>query len=448
MSSRGKKLKAKQRIKLTKLFFKTVICTLLVCGVLMGVLVGCYNKYIKVEGTTNSSGIGSTDKNNTNDKNDKNDKEKDINKNVAVFGVDEEGYRTDVIFVVNFDSKTNEINVVSVPRDTKVEWSSEQQERLQELGKGTRSVSKINEMTSYAGMENIRDFTIDHLETMFSIKIDNYVVVSLDAFRQIVDAIGGVEMDVPQDMYYVDNSGGLYIDLDKGVQLLDGDKAEQLIRFRRYPEGDVARVRTQQLFLEAFADTIMSPSMITKIPDLVKVLFDVVETDVSLLEIPKYYGYVRDFNVDNIEFHILPGEGAMEGGASYFFPDMNQMSEFIQVAFYNKPSKEEIEQQQQAEAEAQGIILDKTISIEILNGSGKAGIAGKEEKRIEAEGYSVHAVGNYERIDVAETVIYAKDIAKAKQLQKYYEGASIEENPTIGFDIQIVLGLNHPVEGE
>ncbi len=451
MNSKGKKLKKNQKRSLIKVFVRTVICTVITCGLLMGVLVGCYNKYIKIDDpstpTVQGNGDKENNKNNKDDKDDKennkDDKEQGINKNLAVFGVDEDGYRTDVIFIVNFNSQTNEVNLVSVPRDTRIEWSTEQKNRLKELGKGTRSVSKINEMTAYGGIENIRDFTINQLENMFGIKIDNYIILDLNAFRKIVDAIGGVEMDVPRDMYYVDNAGGLHINLKAGVQVLDGEKAEKLVRFRRYPDGDVGRVEMQQIFLKAFADTVMSPKMIVKLPELVKVLFDVVDTDASLFEIPQYYKYIRGFDVDDIDFHILPGEGKMVNGISYFYPYMDEMDEFIQVAFFNKPTKEEVEALEQAEAEAQGIVLDKTIKIEILNGSGIAGIAGKEEKRLEAEGYSVGAVGNYERMDVEETVIYAQDADKAKQLQKYYEGASIEEDETLSLDVQIVLGKNH-----
>lgn len=430
-----KKLKRKQKKRLMKLFLRTVAFTLLICILMIGGLVGCYNKFIRVDGGSGTSGNGSGNKTGTTSKN--------INKNLAVFGVDEDGYRTDVIFVVNFDSKTNEVNLVSVPRDTKVSWSENQKDKLREDGKRVVSVSKINEMTAYGGIDNIRDYTIDHIENMLGITVDNYVIINLDTFKDIIDAIGGVDMYVPRDMYYVDNSGGLYINLKEGQQNLNGDEAEQLIRFRRYPEGDVGRVEVQQTFLKAFAEKVMSPAILTKMPDLIKVMFDSVSTDIGLMEIPQYYGYAKKFDVNNITFHIIPGEGRMESGVSYFFPDMDEMDEMIQQAFYNKPTPEELEAENAAKVAAGEVVIDKTVTMQILNGSGVVGAAGRAEADLEAQGYTVSEIGNYQQSDLTTTLIFAKDVNKAKQLEVYYPNCEIKVNAEIPYDIQIVLGTDY-----
>ncbi|MGL4343624.1 MAG: LCP family protein [Cellulosilyticaceae bacterium] len=279
---------------------------------------------------------------------------KDISKTVAVFGVDKDGYRPDVIFLVHFDSKTNRAKVVSIPRDTKVIWSDEQKDILRENGRYVVSKSKLNEMTSYGGIENIRELTVKHIEDMMDVTVDNYVVVNIDAFKQIVDAIGGVEVDVPQRMYYQDRSQGLYIDLQPGLQVLDGDKAEQLIRFRKgYVEGDMGRIKTEQLFLEAFAKKVMSPAIIKDIPKLIPILFKAVKTDVGLGELIGYYPYVKNFDINNLSFHTLPGEATYEPGAWYFIPEYVQIENFVRDVFYDLPplpiDEEAIARQQQQE---------------------------------------------------------------------------------------------------
>lgn len=430
MSDKNNKLKKGQKNKLIKLFFKIMAITFVVCAVLVGGVVWAYNSFIHDNGGSNTN--TTTEEKESGNKN--NSRPKNINKNLAVFGVDEDGYRTDVIFVVNFNSETGKAKVVSVPRDTKVTWTEQQKESLREDGRYTVSVSKINEMTAYGGIENVKEYTINQLEKMLGIKIDNYVMVSIDAFKDIVDAVGGVDMYVPQDMYYTDNYAGLYINLKEGQQHLDGDKAEQLIRFRRYPEGDVARVRTQQLFLDAFAEKVMSPAIITKIPKIVNVLFDSIQTDIALSEIPDYYKYAKDFNLDNLSFHIIPGEGAYEGGVSYFFPDESQMDEFLDEVYNDKGDT--------LEAETEEVTIDKTVSIEILNGSGVTGAAGAAKANLEQMGYVVNNIGNYTSTNIAKTTIYAKDTKLANQFKEYYPECSIQRDSTIGYDIRIVLGLD------
>lgn len=432
MSEKKSKLKKNQKNQLIKLFFKIMAVTLIVCAVLVGVVVWAYNNFLhENNGISSGSGGESTE---LIDK--LTGKPKKINKNLAVFGVDKDGYRTDVLFVVNFNSETNKAKIVSIPRDTKVTWTEDQKAKLRADGHYPVSVSKINEMTAYGGIENIRDYTINQMENMLSIKIDNYVVVSIDAFKEIVDAIGGVDMYVPQDMYYTDNAAGLYINLKEGQQHLDGEQAEQLIRFRRYPEGDVARVRTQQLFLEAFAKQITSPSIITKIPKLVNVLFDSVQTDVALTEITQYYKYLTNFDLANLDLQIIPGEAAYENGISYFFPDENQMDAFLDSVFNDTvPAGEE--------AVTEQIKIDKTVSVEILNGTGVTGAAGVEKGRLEESGYTVNNIGNYSTSDVATTTLYAKDIKLAEQFKEYYPKAVVVSNANLSYDIQIVLGMDN-----
>lgn len=412
-------------------FLRSMFWTILVCIVGGATVVGCYNYFFKHDGGGNKTQGGNSLMGG------KEEKAPDIYKNIAVFGVDKDGYRTDVIFVVNFNSVTNKVKVLSVPRDTKVRWTEEQRQSLRDLGKRTVSTSKINEMTAYGGIDNIRLFTINQLENMFGVTIDNYIIVNIDAFNQIVDAIGGVDLEVPQDIKYTDHSGGLYIDLKAGYQHLDGDKAEQFVRFRKYPNGDVDRIAAQQIFLDAFAEKVLSPSIITKLPKLVGILFNSIKTDASLAELSQYYQYVGSFNKENLSFHTLPGEGRYEGGASYFFPYEDETAAMVQEVFYDQTPAGEAGESEEA---APTVEIDKAVSLVVLNGSGITGAASTARDALNAEGYSVQEVGNYSSTDIEATFIHAKEAAKAAQFKAYYPNAQITTNPSLTTDVQIVLG--------
>ena len=421
MSTQKKRLKKKQRKRMRQIFFRTVLTTLFVVALMIGGVIFAYNKFLY-----NGSDSGTLFP----------EKEPDpINKTLAVFGVDEDGYRTDVIFVVNYNSETGKMRVISVPRDTKVDWSEEQRARMEEIKGYSISVSKINEMTSYVGMEHLSDFTIPEVEDLLGIQIDNYVIVTLDAFKQIVDAIGGVEVDVPvlngNGLHYDDNSQDLHIHLDPGLQLLNGEQAEGLVRFRKgYVEGDVGRIKTQQLFLEAFAKKVTSPQIITKIPNVINTLLNTVSTDIRLSEISGYLPYLKSINAENIAFHIIPGEGQYIGNKSYFLIDEAAMPGFIDEVFNDNPTSEEAEE----------IEINQTVSIEILNSTSVTGAAGRAKEHLEAAGYSVLEIGNYSDGILQNTVIYTKAESLAKQFLAYYPNAEIEMNLNMDYDIRIVLG--------
>ena len=166
--------------------------------------------------------------------------------NVAVFGVDNDGFRTDVNFVVSFNEDTKKIQFVSIPRDTRVVMTDEMIASLEERKKfvpyrnGVKGQCKLTEVHAYAGDDHRNEFSVAMLEDLLGIDIDYFVKIDLDAFHKIVDAVGGVDMEVEQRLYYNDPYQDLYIDLQPGYQHLDGNKAEQLVRFREgYAQKDL-----------------------------------------------------------------------------------------------------------------------------------------------------------------------------------------------------------------
>ncbi|MBP3888674.1 MAG: LCP family protein [Cellulosilyticum sp.] len=417
--SQQKKLKKKQKKTLAQIFVRTVAITFAVLVVAVGGFAYVYQQNF-YNGDTGPIFAK---------------KEKDpINKTLAVFGVDEDGVRTDVIFVLNYNSETDKMRIISVPRDTRVEWTDSQQELVQELKGYNISISKLNEMTSYGSMDKIRELTIAYLEDTLDLQIDNYVIVTLDAFKKIVDAIGGVEVDVPaldgNGLHYDDNYQDLHIHLDPGVQTLNGEEAEGLVRYRKgYAEGDVGRIKTQQLFLDAFAKKVTSPSIITKIPNIINAVSESVTTDIKLSEIKDYLPYLSSMTAENLTFNIVPGEGQYIGGKSYYVIDEEALPLFLEEVF-----------NENVEEEPKEVVIDKTVSIEVLNSTSTKGVAGKAREELETEGYSVNEIGNYTLDTLNRTIVYVKDETLGQQFLNYYPGALIKVDTNITYDICIVLG--------
>ena len=162
-------------------------------------------------------------------------------------------------------------------------------------------------------------------------------------------------------------------------------------------------------------------------------MFQHVKTDINILDLPKYYGYASNFDVDAIGFHTIPGEARYQGNISYFFPDMDTLDEFVQEIFY-APIDEQVNTEE--------IIEDKSVKIEVLNGGAAAGTAGNFKDMIEKDGYNVVNVDNYKGEKQKETIIYAKDTQKAQQFKKYFNNCIVSKENSLGskIDIQIVIG--------
>ena len=254
--------------------------------------------------------------------------------NVAIFGTDEDGFRADVNMVASFNTNTKELHFISVPRDTRVTMTDEMIEYLEDNNayvpnrNGVYGQCKLTEVHAYAGNDNRCTFSVAMLEDLLDIKIDYYVKVDLSAFRQIVDAVGGVDFEVEQRLYYVDPYQDLYIDLYPGMQHLDGEKAEQLVRFREgYAQKDLKRIEVQQEFIQALIEKVCSSETLMKnLNDLVKVALDCTESNISVSEALKYVKYVKDLDPSKITSDTVPYS---QDPGSYFYMDEEGTKELI-----------------------------------------------------------------------------------------------------------------------
>lgn len=259
--------------------------------------------------------------------------------NIALLGTDGDGFRTDVNIVASLNLTTKEVHLISVPRDTRVVMTDdmiaylEKNDRTIPQANGVYGQCKLTEVHAYAGEGNRSTFTVAMLEEILGIDIDYYVKVDLDAFKDIVDAVGGVEFDVQERLYYSDPAQGLYIDLYPGPQLLDGEKAEMLVRFREgYAQKDLKRIEVQQEFLKAFiAQVCSSDKIMSNLDSYIKIFMEKVESDMPVATALKYAGYIKEIDPASITTDTIPGEGG-----AYFDMDEEGTKELVDYRIYGK----------------------------------------------------------------------------------------------------------------
>ena len=238
--------------------------------------------------------------------------------NFLVLGTDKEETRTDLILLCQYNEKSNKLSVMQIPRDTRVE--------------NKRSDKKIN--SAYGSKNGIKTLK-NEVEEITGIYPENYFVINFEGFRQLIDAIGGVEFNVPIDMKYTDPVQDLVIDIDKGYQTLDGEKAEMFMRFRQnndhsgYAEGDIGRLKAHKSFYRATIDKLLSFNGIYNIGEIIDVAKDNVKTDFTVSDLFRYMGDIKKLNENSVEIVMLPGNGkyiSQDGNmVSFYIADTNEL---------------------------------------------------------------------------------------------------------------------------
>ncbi len=231
--------------------------------------------------------------------------------NFLLMGVDSKdvedsiGTRTDTLMVFNVDKSSGEISILSIPRDTRAKIE------------GRKYKEKINHAHAYGGPE----LTLETVSTLLNLDLEYYVIADYNFARRFVDLIGGVEIDVPMDMYYEDPTAEppLLIDLKAGNQILDGDESLQYLRFRKgYKNADLGRIEAQQGFMKSMVKRTLRPINIIKVPQMYAAYNEYITTNIPLSTIAKFGLSALKYDLDNMNTVTLPGESKMVSGLSYY----------------------------------------------------------------------------------------------------------------------------------
>lgn len=304
-----------------KRYFRIFFSVVLVIAVIAGICIGC--DFSTNDDITDDNVLAPVDI-----------KEGKIN--VLLLGVDIEGLRTDAMMVASYDISENKVNLLSIPRDTRMYIGTKYQ--------------KINAAHAIGGMKGKiagPEGSVEAVTRLTAIPINYYIEFSFGAIDNFINALGGVDFDVPdvegkgRGMNYDDPVQSLHIHLKPGMQHLNGNQVQQLLRYRKsntkglgYPEGDRGRVSMQQSFIRALVDQKFTVSNLSKIPDIITSIKEGIKTNMSIVDMTKYMKYLKDFSSENITAYQLPGEGnGTDYGASYWICNLEETKELIQNVF-------------------------------------------------------------------------------------------------------------------
>lgn len=256
-----------------KLYFRTLLTSTAIMLVLsFAVIIYCATNFINIGG---GADIEELDKAQPNSR-----------QNIVVFGTDDSGLRSDTIMLFSISEKEENINVMSIPRDLKVK-----------IGGGFQ---KINTAMAI-GKESL---AVQTVKDVTGVPVHDYVTVNFRAVKDVINALGGVDFYVPQNMHYEDPYQDLYIHLNKGQQHLDGNKALQLLRFRSYPMADIQRTQVQRDFIQAVIDQKLTVANVGKIPEIYDAVSKNIRSSMSLAELMDYAEIVM--GMKDLKFNSFP----------------------------------------------------------------------------------------------------------------------------------------------
>ena len=372
---------------------------------------------------------------------------------VLILGVstDLDSQLTDTIMVASYNPNTQKANLLSIPRDTYTGKNT---------AKATASL-KINAIYNYYKDPKK---TLEAVNELTGLDIQYYVLVRTEALIQLVDAIGGVEFNVPMNMKYDDPTQNLHINLKEGTQKLDGDKAEQLLRFRKNNDGttypveygndDFGRMRTQRDFISALLKQTLKPGNIFKLGEILEIAHKNVETNLELSYIKDYIPYAVEFNTDDLRTATLPGttpDMKETNNVSILVVNKKLSAELIQSMFYGD-STEETEDNtitNNTNTSSNSIIStttvkDNELKIELINGSGNTSKLEEAKTKLEEAGFTVKKTGKQQQI-ISKTLITNKKNATDEQLKNIKQALSVGSTSTSKevssqVDVTIVIG--------
>jgi LCP family protein required for cell wall assembly len=352
--------------------------------------------------------------------------------NVMVIGIDKKAKgtrRSDTIMIANINPHSRHIGVISIPRDSRIEVSG-------------HGFTKINHAYAYGGVELLRQSISNALQ----IPIPYYVEIDIQGLVDIVDELGGVDINVEKRMYYIDRAGDLYIDLYPGKQSLDGEKAIQYVRFRSDAQGDIGRIKRQQKFISALGKKVLDLGFVLRVPRIMARFASHVNTNIPTSHIPPLAMKVREaYEMGHLEIVTLPGRVKMINGRSYWLPHPEKIKQLV-----NRFIK--------------GYEIVKTIpdleapyelNIEILNGNGIPMAANSLYDLLENMKYNVVYLGNASHFDYPYTMLICWDkktlqtesmLLARKLYLKPKDIVFLEPGQNNNIDFTVIIGKDWPLE--
>lgn len=328
--------------------------------------------------------------------------------------------RSDTMLLLRINPEEDTVKMLSIPRDTQVEIP----------GVG---VTKIND-ANVRGGPKLAATTVSSV--LNGVQIDRYVRVSTDAFRELVDLLGGVEVYVPRAMNYEDKTQKLKINLAKGQQTLNGDQAEQFARFRHDDLGDIGRVQRQQILLKALLKRLTSPMVIPRLPSLVSAMQKYIDTNLTMEEMLALVGAGRQLSQGNFKMVMLPGRfsSPTEYVASYWIMNPEGRDRVMQQYFNVEPVELGNGEQRAA----------STLRVAIQNASKNPDAAYQMRQHLVKLGFfNAYVAPDWaEPQQQTQIIVQQGDLSGAQELQKVLGTGTVEADSTgdLESDLTIRVG--------
>ena len=343
--------------------------------------------------------------------------------NILVMGVDSatneenpfKGNRSDTMLLVSVAPYGKNVNVISIPRDSKVYIA------------GRNKTDKINHAFALGGVK-LAQKTV---EETFGIKVHNYLAISNAGVIKAIDILGGLPIYIEKNMKYDDYTAKLHINLKQGHHVLTGKQVEGYLRFRHDSFGDIGRIRRQQWFFNALLSHLKDPSVIVKLPELLKVMPDYIQTDLSAYDLTKYLGMAKNADSSAIQIATIPGAPSTKGIISYWIIEPEKTQELINKMVYRNKTNIDM----------------KELSVGILYANSKEDSANALKEELEAKGLNVKMQAsdsvskNYiaiHNLDITGEIIsdLKKEIPQIKSKHTIYDPIGINRT---GRDLTIVI---------
>lgn len=345
---------------------------------------------------------------------------------------------TDTIMIAEYDPQEQQASILSIPRDTFIGYDKTK----------ATAWDKINAVYQ-TGPENV----LKEINELTGLDIKYYLKVDTKAFKVLVDEIGGVTFDVPIDMKYDDNRQNLHINLKAGEQLLDGDKAEQLVRFRHNNDGttypaeygmeDEGRMRTQREFLTALAKQTLKVENIFKINDFIDIANEYVETNIDFDVAKDYVPYIVEFNMEELKTGQVPGRSELTNGVWVYIANQSELNKMVDDLFINPNKLDEEDIKSESTVDTSGI--DKTkLKIGVLNGTPSNTKLEKVVAKLENAGYTVSNQGNTTETSNT-TIIIRKDVPElvTEDIKQILEAQTTTTGAEAAVNITIIIGTDY-----
>ncbi|MBU3160124.1 LCP family protein [Clostridium frigoris] len=346
--------------------------------------------------------------------------------NILVMGVDigttgstnaNDPKRTDTMILVHYNAVDKKVSLISIPRDTLAVVNDRNQ--------------KINAAHAIGGV----DYAVAAVEKLVGVKIDYYAKINYKGFDELIDAIGGVDINVTRKMDYDDPTQDLSIHFEKGLVHMDGKKAEEFFRWRKNSDGsglangDLGRIENQHIFIAKVMEKVKSPFIIFKIPSVLTAVKNAIETNMDANEILKFGFIFATIDNDKLSMETLNGVEKYVNGVSYVVYDEDLNKEVISELSDNKAP----------------IVNKSKLKIKVINGTQKTGLAKDFSTYLTEKGYNEAKTETGEATSKSKITVYngSKDMKADLQTDFKIDNIEFLSSSNKSFDIVVTLGDDH-----